>query len=314
MDFAAGDRSEKFAAGYNDGMNGMSPALEQRIAGLMHARLTGFRPASGGYTAARRGVISFDSGVSVFLKAAVSQQTAEWLRAEYAVYRYMNAEADADFLPKVLGWDDDGVQPLLLLEDLSAAHWPPPWEPAHAARVTEILSRLRRTPPMPGMASLEGYRDDFCGWRKVAADPTPFLSFGLCTDAWLDAALPGLQEAEAALRLDGDDFLHLDVRSDNLCFTPDRTVLVDWNWACTGNGLVDLAAWLPSLHAEGGPAPETFLPDAPELAAALSGFWASQIGRDFTDRDPRMQQLNLFQLRTALPWAARAVGLNFLAS
>lgn len=160
---------------------------------------------------------------------------------------------------------------------------------------------------MPGMISLETYRDDFSGWRKVAADPAPFLSLGLCTDAWLQAALPGLQAAERAVRLDGEDFLHLDVRSDNLCFTADRTILVDWNWACTGNGLLDLAAWLPSLHAEGGPAPETFLPHAPEMVAAFSGFWASQAG--LPDRDPRIRQLNLFQLSAALPWAARAAGL-----
>ncbi len=292
-------------------MSALADAVEQRIADLMHTRPTGFRPAQGGYTAAKRGVVTFGNGASAFLKAAVSEQTAEWLRAEYAVYRYFSADyfsADqADFLPAVLAWDDDGARPFLLLEDLSAAHWPPPWEPAQAARVAETLSRLRRVPPMPGMASLETYRDDFSGWRKVAADPAPFLSLGLCTDVWLDAALLSLQAAEAALRLDGEDFLHLDVRSDNLCFTPDRTILVDWNWACTGNGLVDLAAWLPSLHAEGGPAPETFLPHAPELAAALSGFWAAQAG--LPDRDPRMRHLNLFQLSTALPWAARAAGL-----
>ena len=292
-------------------MNALADAqLEQRIADLMHARPTGFRPASGGYTAAKRGAAAFENGHTAFLKAAVSEQTAEWLRAEIAVYRHLSAHG-ADFLPAVLAWDDDGTQPLLLLEDLSAAHWPPPWEPGLAARVAETLSRLRRVPPMPGMTVLETYRDDFCGWRKVAADPAPFLSLGLCTDAWLQAALPGLQAAERAVRLDGNDFLHLDVRSDNLCFTPDRTVLVDWNWACTGNGLMDLAAWLPSLHAEGGPAPETFLPDAPELAAALSGFWAAQAG--LPNRDPRMRHLDLFQLSAALPWAARAVGLPPLA-
>ena len=282
-------------------------ALEARIAARMHAKPIRFRPASGGYTEAKRGVITFENGRSAFLKAAVSEQTAEWLRAENAVYCHLSASG-ADFLPQILAWDDDGTRPFLLLEDLSAAHWPPPWEEAHAARVVETLTRLRGMPPMPGMTLLETYRDDFCGWQKVAADPKPFLSVGLCTDAWLQAALPRLQAAEAALRLDGSDFLHLDIRSDNVCFTPDRTILVDWNWACVGNGLVDLAAWLPSLQAEGGPAPETFLPEAPELAAALSGFWAAQTG--LPNRDPRMQALNWMQLGTALPWAARAVGLD----
>jgi hypothetical protein len=36
------------------------------------------------------------------------------------------------------------------------------------------------------------------------------------------------------------------VRSDNLCFVDGRTVLVDWNLACTGDGCFDVAFWLPA--------------------------------------------------------------------
>ncbi len=283
-------------------------SLEQRIENAMQAELVRFQPASGGYTSAQRGIAAFSSGQSAFLKAATSEQTALWLRAEYAVYRHLGAREDADFLPRVIAWDDDGVQPFLLLEDLSRAHWPPPWEPGLAERVQEMLSRLRQMPLMPGMTSLETYRDDFTGWHKIAADPAPFLSLGLCRASWLDAALPRLLAAEQAVPLAGSDFLHLDIRSDNLCFVENRTILVDWNWACAGNGDFDLAAWLPSLHAEGGPLPETLLPHAPEMTAALSGFWAAQAG--LAGRDPRMRELDLLQLRTALPWAMRELGLT----
>ena len=51
----------------------------------------------------------------------------------------------------------------------------------------------------------------------------------------------------------GEAFLHLDVRSDNICIADGRAVLVDWNWASLGNPRVDLAFWLPSLSHEGGP-------------------------------------------------------------
>ena len=44
-------------------------------------------------------------------------------------------------------------------------------------------------------------------------------------------------------------------------------MLVDWNNACVGNALLDTASWLPSLEAEGGPAPEDILPaDTPGLS------------------------------------------------
>jgi thiamine kinase-like enzyme len=103
------------------------------------------------------------------------------------------------------------------------------------------------------------------------------------------------------------------VRSDNLCFAGDRVVLVDWNWACRGNRTVDVASWLPSLHLEGGPPPEAILPRAPTLAAAISGYFAARAGRHAeTESDRAVRVLQLSQLRVALPWAVRALGLAAL--
>ena len=41
----------------------------------------------------------------------------------------------------------------------------------------------------------------------------------------------------------------------------------------------DIAFWLPSLPAEGGPAPEEILPAAGPLAAGISGFFAERGGK-----------------------------------
>ena len=90
------------------------------------------------------------------------------------------------------------------------------------------------------------------GWEVVAANPAPFLSLGVCTVEWLERALPGDPGAVSS-GVDGDDLVHLDVRSDNVCFVGDRALLVDWNLAGVGNGLFDVAFWLPSLAFEGGP-------------------------------------------------------------
>ena len=280
--------------------------LLRRVSALMQTPLVRFQPAPGGYTSALRGVAAFADSRTAFVKAATCEQTAGWLRTEYAVYAHLN-RCGADFLPRVHDWNDEGPLPILILEDLSRAYWPPPWTPEQIKQVGETLSRLRAMPLLPGMASLETYREDFSGWRKVAQDPSALLALGLCSPAWLAASLPALQAAEASVVLAGDDLLHLDLRSDNICFARGQAILVDWNWACTGSGQFDLASWLPSLHAEGGPLPETLLPDAPEMAAALSGFWAAQAGSHAPGS--RLQALNLMQLQSALPWACRALGL-----
>jgi aminoglycoside phosphotransferase (APT) family kinase protein len=121
--------------------------------------------------------------------------------------------------------------------------------------------------------------------------------------------LPSLLAASQECVLAGDCFLHFDVRSDNVCFEGDRTVLVDWNWAVIGNPVIDVAAWLPSLEAEGGPPPEEILPDAPEAASLVAGFFAARAGLPPPATAPRVREVQLAQLRSALPWAARALAL-----
>jgi aminoglycoside phosphotransferase (APT) family kinase protein len=211
-------------------------------------------------------------------------------------------------MPVCLGWVE-GEQPALVLEELSHAHWPPPWNSAQIDAVLAALTAVHSSRIALELPALEEMRAEFNGWARVAADPGAFLAMGLCTPEWLGAALPALQAAETAAVLEGDDLLHLDVRSDNVCLDRSRAVLIDWNWACRGNGRVDLAGWLPSLRAEGGPLPEEILPDQPELAAMHSGYWAYRAGLPPPGPGGRVRELQLKQLGTALPWAARALGL-----
>ncbi len=140
--------------------------------------------------------------------------------------------------------------------------------------------------------------------------PEPLLSLGVCSAGWLEAHLDELIAAAARAQLDGEALLHFDVRSDNLCLHDGRALLVDWNWTMRGNPQLELAGWLPSLHAEGGPAPEAILPDAPELAALVAGYFAAQAGLPPIEAAPGVRGVQLAQLRTALPWAARALELE----
>jgi SAM-dependent methyltransferase len=90
---------------------------------------------------------------------------------------------------------------------------------------------------------------------------------------------------------------------------PDRVVLVDWNCAVRGNGALDVAFLAPSLRLEGGPLPEETLPGGAALAAVVSGFFACRAGRPVIPEAPRARWIQLRQLRIALPWAARVLGL-----
>jgi hypothetical protein len=284
--------------------HGGSMSLVQRVAARLGRTVAAAHSIASGYSAAQRIVVHWREGGSAFVKAATDTDTATWLRTEHAIY----SRGRAPFLPELLGWEDDGVEPWLAIEDLSSGFWPPPWSPA---RVESVLAALRdvASTPASDLASLEQSREAFSGWPLVAADPERFLRLGVATERWLDRALPTLIDAERRAVLDGDALLHNDVRSDNLCFFHGRVVLVDWNWATRGNPKVDIAAWLPSLAREGGPAPETILPEEPELASLVSGFYAAHAGLP-PPRDVRaIREFQLMMLRESLAWASRALGL-----
>jgi hypothetical protein len=250
-----------------------------------------------------RWLVELADGSRAFAKLAVDEPTAGFLRDEHRVY----GSHQADYLPRLLGWDDDGERPILVLEDLSGAHWPPPWRPGDVELVRQALDELHAAPPPAGVPALT--RDLLHTWREVESDPASFLSLGLCSAEWLESALPELLAASERCDVEGDAFLHLDVRSDNICLADGRAVLVDWNWASTGNPQVDLAFWLPSLSLEGGPAPSELLPDAGDLTAIVSGFFAPIAGLPPPAGAPTVRALQLAQLEVALPWAVEALGL-----
>lgn len=276
----------------------------RRVARAMGWRIVAWRRVVGGYTPADRYVVTSDDGATAFVKLATEPMTAEGLRAERRVYDAVHGP----FLPRMLAFED-GPLPLLALEDLSAARWPPPWRAGDVDAVLASFDATHRAPPPVGTPPLVASVAANAGWTLVEADPAPFLALGWVSPAWLRSALPTLRAAERAMVWDGDAFLHLDVRSDNVCFRDGRAVFVDWNFACVGNPAFDLGCWLPSLHAEGGPPPEAILPQAPEVAAVLAGYFAARAGLPPPRPGSRVRDVQRQQLSTALPWACRALGL-----
>jgi hypothetical protein len=274
-----------------------------RIEKLVGAKVESCRPVEGGYTPALRLLCRTAQG-TFFVKAGATPLTSEFLHREIYVYNRIRG----GFMPDLVAWEDHEAEPILILEDLSAHHWPPPWDRQRIDLTLAQIDAMHGT-----KASLEPYAQVHnmvgFGWQTVAADPRPFLSLGIADGRWLDAALPLLLQSEGLCRTDGHHLTHWDLRSDNVCFTESRAIFVDWNHACLSNPKLDLGFWLPSLAYEGGPEPERILPDAPEIAAWVSGFFAARAGLPEISDAPRVRRVQRQQLETALPWAARALDL-----
>jgi thiamine kinase-like enzyme len=277
--------------------------LAGRIERLIGARVESYRRAWGGYTPARRLVCRTAVG-NFFVKVGTTPPTCEFLHREIHVYNRLRG----DFMPRLVAAEESETEPILVIEDLSTGHWPPPWNERQIELTVAQIKALHETP-----ASLETFAQAHAAlegnWRAVAEEPGPFLSLGIASARWLEAALPSLVEFEESCSTAGDSLTHLDLRSDNICLTSGRAVFVDWNHACLSNPRLDLGFWLPSLAYESGVEPEQILPDAPEVAAFVAGFFAARAGLPLIQDAPRVREVQRRQLETALPWAVRALGL-----
>jgi hypothetical protein len=281
--------------------------IEQRVAAAVGRPVRRLRRTeTRGYAMAFHAIAEFDDGSTAFVKAGAEEITSGFLRDELRFYESVTG----DFMPRLLGYDADDP-PLLVLEDLSDGRWPPPWDAAAVESVRESLRALWATPPPSWVPPITDEREWLLGgWAEVERDRAPFLSLGLRSSDWLDRALPVLRAAAESAPVEGEALIHLDARSDNICLAERGAVLVDWNLVHLANPDLDLAAWAPSLHMEGGPAPEHLLSGGGELAAALAGFFGSRAGLPPPPTAPKVREVQRAQLEVALAWASRELALE----
>lgn len=279
-----------------------APDIVARVEKLLGWTPERWRPVHGGYTpAARYAVASGDR--TGFVKIATTPMTAWQINREIIAY----AGISGRFVPRVLCAEAHETTPILIIEDLSHASWPPPWSERLVAEVVETIAEMHATRTGLEHGGLLTGRE--AGWPTVAEQPDAFLSLGLVSAGWLDRALPTLIAAETSAELAGDALTHLDLRSDNLCVTAEGVKFIDWAEACRSSADVDLGFFLPSLAYEGGPLPETVQPGRPDIAALTAGFFAARAGLPDIPLAPFVRRVQREQLSTALPWAIRALDL-----
>jgi hypothetical protein len=281
--------------------------LKCRIENLIGKKIIDWYIPQGGFSQAFRFVVKFSQDFSVFVKVGTDEKTAIALRKEVEIYSYLNGHLS----PRLLAWEEDVEAPLIITEDLSHAEWQPQWSSEKVQLVLNSLKNISAIDPPLNLPNLEDIRKKFVGWRIVAENPDYFLSLGLCSAKWLGKELLKLIEAEDNLNLGGSKLVHFDVRSDNMCLLDNKLILIDWDWACLGNPIIDIATWLPGLHYQGGPEPSDILPNQPELAAWLSGCWAARAALPAPwKHGKQLRTLQYRQLKSALIWATKELHLE----
>jgi hypothetical protein len=279
---------------------------------VLGRRVVSARRSAGGYTAGWRGIVTLDDGGSAFVKSAAGADGGR-VKREAGVLAWLEQHGHAGIGPRLLGFDD-GDPAVLATEDLSDAHWPPPY-PADTSTLFDTVDELRRVDAPAELEALEDWDDgSTLRWQRVADGPADFLRLGVCSAEWLERHAVALIEAERRVDLRGRALVHNDVYSGNVCFVEDRALLTDWATAARGNPDLDVAFAIVSVLAEGGHLPERrLLDDEAAWAARLAGHNAVEASAplpEWADPASTLRQDQLVDLRAALPWAARAIGLD----
>src|SRR5688572_27909696 len=108
--------------------------LARRIERLIGARVESYTPVVGGYTPATR-LLCRTNTATFFAKIGATPGTCRFVRREIDVYHAVSGA----FMPRLVASEDHESAPVLILEDLSAARWPPPWD---EGRVEVVLARI----------------------------------------------------------------------------------------------------------------------------------------------------------------------------
>jgi Phosphotransferase enzyme family len=263
-----------------------------------------WEPVGGGYTRAPKLRVRLQSGESRFVKFAENDElAARSIVAETRVY----GSVTAPFLPTLYDMFVADGRALIVLEDLTDATWPPPYpdDVAPLFEALEAVASIAAPPDLPRLAEREE-----TPWQRIAREPELVLGLGVCSESWLQRALPALLDAEARVPLSGDRLVHHDVWAENLCFTARGAVLVDWAEARIGNPAIDVAFALLSLQVEVAVTPQ--IEDEPALAAFVTGVIAAEAAAPlptWTASDSTLRADQLDDLRVALRWVAAQLAL-----
>jgi aminoglycoside phosphotransferase (APT) family kinase protein len=116
----------------------------------------------------------------------------------------------------------------------------------------------------------------------------------------------------------GSTLLHADIRADNILFTTDGVVSVDWPHTRVGAPWIDLLYFLPSVAMQGGPdshdsfwshpaAREAVQNEVVGVLAGLAGYFMYGAAQDPPPGLLGLRQLQLAQGVEAVNWLRRMV-------
>tara|TARA_B100000745_G_scaffold247857_1_gene169894 strand:+ start:191 stop:1108 length:918 start_codon:yes stop_codon:yes gene_type:complete len=283
----------------------------------LESQLDNMESVSGGYSDAKRGIITALDGERLFIKVGVSEGTKGWIQKETRVYDFLSQNGFSHIPGVAAKNSDNSAIALEALEANQGWDWSESWDDARLEATLAALDEL---------AELEVPTDNpdlitpilsiaQNGWIELAESEERISALvqKLATkdQEALAKQIQSFAQKTADFTFKKEALVNNDVRADNCAWNAEtgEVKLVDWNWLELGDRRADLASMLVHVHQSGYDVLEKHADRLDKDALNwIAGYWLAAASKPIWHGGP--ESLREFQLDSALTSLELARKLN----
>jgi hypothetical protein len=258
------------------------------------------QPVEGGYSTARRGIVTIADGTKIFVKMAEGETTMKWVRKEILAYQRLN-DAGYPYIPHLLAYNTN--YSAMAIEYLENASFENVWDTSKLDAIIQAQDELKK------YVSLFDNDSDFTlesvvgldsKWPIILADDNlekinnKFIKIGV-EEIFTKDQIESYERLLVGWKINDTVLVHQDIRADNFGYDSITKTgkLIDWNWLCLGDSSLDSTPLFVNTYMSGFD-PYEHHPDKydPKMLAYMISFWLERVlSGDEDESDMSMRRI-----------------------
>jgi hypothetical protein len=273
--------------------------------------LDSMQNVTGGFTPAKRGIVTLKDGSKVFVKIATDDNTTKWLKKEIKAYKKL-LSIGYKHIPELLCYSED--ETAIAIEYLDGYSFENVWDKNKldaVIKAQEALTELTYHFIGDNNFRSDDVMDLDIKWAQLL-DANNLERVNEKLDklgahiSFSKEQIEKYQKLHEGWSLKEDSLIHEDVRADNFGYDPisKEGKLIDWNWLCVGDSSLDVTPLFISMH-KGGFNAYKYHPEKydQKMIVYLIGFWLTSIlngDEDSSEREWSLRESQADSLKVCL--------------